>query len=276
MNQPTPPNNDQCPVEIKEKSATAKCDEQSHDASRDTELPAESSLARSPRTLHDAPSDPCLPKRDISELESSSTSETTELIAGSENCQPGFRLVLDQNLETLVLPNRFRVQRLLGKGGFGCVYLATDELLRREVAIKIPHQLNADSQDQQSRFMRESRAAARLNHPSIVRVLDSGDSDGLQWQVSEYVAGPKLSEFRKSAGGKLLVRVAALIIRDLADAVQHAHDHGVLHRDIKPENILLEHLTQEAEVLSQAGSRVERHIPRLTDFGLARIIDDET
>jgi serine/threonine protein kinase len=178
------------------------------------------------------------------------------------------------------LPDRFRLKRMLGEGGFGRVYLASDELLHRDVAIKVPHHLNAESTESRVRFFRESRAAARLNHPSIVRVLDSGEKDGLLWQITEYVSGPRLSEFLKQSGGTLPARSAAWIVCRLADAVQHAHEHGVLHRDIKPDNILLENLSTQLEIQTSptrnSTEQLERQIPRLTDFGLARLMDDES
>ena len=104
--------------------------------------------------------------------------------------------VLNLNLDTLPLPNRFCVQEMLGKGGFGCVYLATDQVLQRVVAIKIPHRSSDVNEELSTQFLRESRVAAKLNHPSIVRVLDSGESDGVSWQVAEFVDGPRLCDFR--------------------------------------------------------------------------------
>lgn len=176
------------------------------------------------------------------------------------------------------LPGRFILQRKLGEGGFGSVYLATDQLLQREVAVKVPHRLNADSIEVRIRFLRESRAVARLNHPSIVRVLDSGEESGHAWQITEYVAGSHLKEFLEQSGGVLPVRVAAFIVQQLADAVHHAHSHGVLHRDIKPENIVLERLSPEllgcGPVLADSPASLQ-YLPRLIDFGLARIVDDE-
>ncbi len=175
----------------------------------------------------------------------------------------------------MLLPQRFRIQRLLGKGGFGSVYLASDDVLQRDVAIKIPHPGVGGGDELRVRFLRESRALARLNHPSIVRIMDSGESGSFTWQVAEYVAGPRLSEFRVEQGGTLTARQAAWTVQQLADAVQHAHDHGVLHRDIKPDNVLLETLLEKLpEPSEQTPDRVRR-IPRLTDFGLARLMDDD-
>jgi serine/threonine protein kinase len=176
------------------------------------------------------------------------------------------------------LPDRFVLQRLLGEGGFGGVYLATDTLLKREVAVKVPHLSRSASNEAKVRFLRESIAAARLSHPNIVRVLDSGETNGQAWQVTEYVAGRHLKDFRESFGGTLSSRTAALIVQQLADAIHHAHNQGVLHRDIKPENIVLEKFTPGicSNGTKSAGPNTDLHyLPRLIDFGLARIVDDE-
>jgi serine/threonine protein kinase len=169
------------------------------------------------------------------------------------------------------LPDRFLSRRILGKGSFGCVYLASDRLLQRDVAIKVPHQMSFESDELKVRFLRESRALARLSHPNIVRVLDSGTTDGLSWQVTEYVDGVRLSDFRRQSGNLLPPDVAAKIVCQLADAVQHAHDHGVLHRDIKPDNVLMEKISAKSTV----DDTELRMTPRLSDFGLARIVDDD-
>ena len=176
------------------------------------------------------------------------------------------------------LPDRFVLQRLLGEGGFGGVYLATDMLLQREVAVKVPHLSRSATNEAKVRFLRESIAAARLSHPNIVRVLDSGETNGQAWQVTEYVAGSHLKDFREASGGTLSSRTAALITQQLADAVHHAHNQGVLHRDIKPENIVLEKFTPA--ISSDGAKSTEpntsfQYLPRLIDFGLARIVDDD-
>jgi len=180
--------------------------------------------------------------------------------------------LLPQPFIQLRLPARFIIRRVLGKGGFGSVYLAFDSLLKRDVAIKVPHGANSENDELKSRFLRESRAVARLNHPSIVRVLDCGESDSIPWQVAEYVSGSRLSDFRKESGGYLDLRTSALIIRQLADGVQHAHDQGVLHRDIKPDNVLLEPHSNHAAPASEGLP----FVCRLTDFGLARLAHDDT
>lgn len=176
----------------------------------------------------------------------------------------------------LGLPSRFQIQKLLGKGGFGIVFLAKDELLQREVAIKIPRSSAGLTDDLQARFLRESRAASRLNHQNIVRVLDSGETQEATYQISEYVKGERLRDLlnRKEP---ISEQQAADFIRQLADAIQHAHERKVLHRDIKPENILLEAINAEgSSQWASNDSQSSRIIPRLTDFGLARLIDEDT
>ena len=155
---------------------------------------------------------------------------------------------------TLGTIGRFQIREMLGDGGFGQVYQAYDPRLDRDVALKILKQ--ADPGDRvMHRFFREARAAARLSHPSIVAVHDAGSDDGRCWIAYEFVDGRTLSRLAESQ--KVDVPAAARIIRDLADALDHAHRQGVYHRDLKPSNVIVD-----------GNGR-----PHLIDFGLSRRAD---
>lgn len=166
--------------------------------------------------------------------------------------------------------DEFRILRKLGQGGMGVVYLAEDTDLGRHVALKLlPHHL-ASSEAARSRFRDEARNAAALRHPGIVQVHKFG-SDGVhQYLVSEFVDGPTLrsviddeAERARTLVGTRAIREwyqrCALIISQLADALEYSHRAGVIHRDVKPSNVLLD---------SERG-------PRLTDFGIAKHLAEE-
>jgi predicted Ser/Thr protein kinase len=147
----------------------------------------------------------------------------------------------------------YRVERELGRGAMGVVFLARDMRHGRHVAIKVlrpdvGHHVNAN------RFLREIRIAAQLQHPSIVPLLDSGDANGMKYFVMPYIAGESLRG-RLDREGQLPIDEAIEIARQVADAIDHAHERGVIHRDIKPENILLS----------------SRHV-YVTDFGIAHAV----
>jgi hypothetical protein len=149
---------------------------------------------------------------------------------------------------------RFQLRERLGDGGFGQVFLAFDPRLDRDVALKVLKERNP-SERVMERFFREARSAARLDHPNIVAVHDAGFDTGRCWVAFHFVSGRPLNWYRDHH--RLDPPTAARILRDLADAVDHAHRQGVLHRDIKPANVLIDDLGR----------------PRLIDFGLARRSD---
>jgi TolB-like protein/tetratricopeptide (TPR) repeat protein len=135
------------------------------------------------------------------------------------------------------LSDRYQIERELGKGGMATVFLATDIKHEREVAIKVLHPelsatLGAD------RFEREIKVAAKLQHPHILGMYDSGVADGLLYYVMPFVKGEALRD-RLDRETQLPVEDAIRITLEVADALGYAHEHGVIHRDIKPENILL-------------------------------------
>jgi serine/threonine protein kinase len=143
---------------------------------------------------------------------------------------------------------------LLGQGGMGAVYKARQTKLDRLVAVKIlPPEVARDPAFAE-RFTREARSLARLNHPHIVTVHDFGDVDGLYHFTMEYVDGRNLRDLLQ--GGALPAAQVLAIVPQLCDALQYAHDEGLVHRDIKPENILLD-----------GKGRV-----KIADFGLARLV----
>jgi serine/threonine-protein kinase len=136
------------------------------------------------------------------------------------------------------LTSRYRVERELGAGGMATVYLARDLRHDRDVAIKVLHPdlgaaLGSD------RFLAEIRTTARLQHPHILPLLDSGEADGLLFYVMPFVAGETLRT-RLERERQLAIDAAVRIGREVADALQYAHSVGIIHRDIKPENILLQ------------------------------------
>jgi serine/threonine protein kinase len=149
---------------------------------------------------------------------------------------------------------RFVLREPLGEGGYGEVFRAFDPHLEREVALKVlkPNRLNNKAQE---RFLREARAAARLDHPHIVGLHDTGCDDGRCWIAYQLVQGRTLSVIRDR--DRPTIEGSVKIIRDLALALHHAHERGVFHRDLKPSNILID----------------ESGRARLTDFGLARRLD---
>ncbi len=167
------------------------------------------------------------------------------------------------------LLGRFEILEDLGAGGFGFVVRARDRLLGREVALKMPLPERVLGSDDVRRFLREAQAAARLDHPHIVRVFDAGELGPLGYFIAaEFCAGPSLRRWLKARNAPVPHRTAAAWAAALADAAQHAHDRGILHRDIKPDNVIL------ARVQGPEG-----FIPRLTDFGLAKVLEqagDET
>jgi serine/threonine protein kinase/formylglycine-generating enzyme required for sulfatase activity len=147
---------------------------------------------------------------------------------------------------------RYRVERLLGEGGFGRVYLAVDEHLQRRVAVKVPHRHRVDRPEDVESYLAEARVLAGLEHPHIVPVHDAGTTDdGLFYVVSKYVEGSDLA--RRIAQGRPPCRESAALVAAVAEALHHAHLKGLVHRDVKPGNILLD-----------AAGR-----PFLADFGLA-------
>ncbi len=155
---------------------------------------------------------------------------------------------------TLGSLSRFQLRERLGDGGFGQVFLAYDPRLDRDVAIKILKHPNASDRVME-RFFREARAVARLDHPNIVAVHDAGLDEGQIWVAYQLVSGRPLWWYRDRQ--RMDAVTAARIVRDLADALDHAHRMGVVHRDIKPANVIID----------------DRGRPRLIDFGLARRSD---
>ncbi|MFF0528973.1 serine/threonine-protein kinase [Nocardia amikacinitolerans] len=153
----------------------------------------------------------------------------------------------------------YRIERVLGRGGMGTVYLAGHPRLPRLIALKLlDRELYAD-EEARRRFEREADVVARLDHPNIVSVLDRGADDGVLWISMQYVDGGDASAFR---GRPLDPARAAGIVAQTAAALDYAHDRGVLHRDVKPANILL-------SAAHGGGDRV-----LLSDFGIARMRED--
>lgn len=152
---------------------------------------------------------------------------------------------------------QLEIQGLIGRGGMGFVYKARQPKLDRFVALKIlPSELSAEPQFI-GRFNREARALARLSHPNIVAVYDFGVNQGFCYLLMELVDGVNLRQAMKA--GRFTPREALQIVPKICEALQFAHDQGVLHRDIKPENILLD-----------AQGRV-----KIADFGIAKMAGDE-
>lgn len=161
---------------------------------------------------------------------------------------------------------RFKIERELGRGGLGIVYLAHDPQLGRKVALKIPRFEALLDDDLRRRFMREAEAAARLNHPHLVAIHDVGEDGTTCYLASEYCPGPTLSQWLSDRRASVPLGEAASIVLALAEAVEHAHSRGVLHRDIKPSNVLLS-ATGESES--------DQPFPKLTDFGMAKLLEQE-
>ena len=134
---------------------------------------------------------------------------------------------------------KFEVFERLGTGSFGYVFRALDTELGRMVAIKIPRAGSLAGAEDVTRFFREARSAAQLQHPGIVSLHETGQAeDGTLYLIEEFVQGTTLAS--RLAGGPLPPRQAAELVAAVADALDYAHSHGVIHRDIKPANILIE------------------------------------
>lgn len=190
-------------------------------------------------------------------------SENLDLIARA-------RVVLEPLAGDVAHPDRvgpFRVVREIGRGGMGIVYLAEQDHPRRRVALKVVRPGLA-SAGTMRRFEREVDALARLEHPGIARIFEtgvahvdgpSGWSEARPWFAMEYAEGERLDEWVRTHDPA--TRVGVQLIADIADAIHHAHVNGVVHRDLKPGNILVD-------------STADGHVrPKVLDFGIARLID---
>src|SRR6266478_2183694 len=154
---------------------------------------------------------------------------------------------------------RYNIERVLGKGAMGVVYEGVDPRLGRRVAIKtiLKSHLDEDTaKDYSMRFVREAKAVARLNHPNIVQVYDFGQEGNVAYLVMEFIKGKELKAFF-DANERFDVKEAVRIMGELCDALEFAHNAGIIHRDIKPANVMLD---------GQARTK-------LTDFGVARVQD---
>ncbi|ORA71509.1 hypothetical protein BST26_08240 [Mycolicibacterium insubricum] len=154
----------------------------------------------------------------------------------------------------------YRLERILGSGGMGTVYLARDPDLPRWDALKVlSSQLSRDA-DFRARFVREADVAAGLNHPNIVSIYDRGDSDGQLWIAMQFVDGTDAE--KALSAGTMTPRRAVHVIGEVARALDYAHHRNVVHRDVKPANFLI----------ANDGGDTERVL--LADFGIARALDE--
>lgn len=158
-----------------------------------------------------------------------------------------------------ILNGRYELLKSVGLGGMAEVYLAKDVLLDRKVAVKVLRKNLVHDQSQLAQFQREARSAARLIHPSIINIFDVCDEGDMSYIVMEYVEGVSLKAFEEQ-NGRLDPALAVALAAQLASALEHAHNHNIIHCDIKPQNIVL----------------TESMVPKIVDFGISRIISNET
>jgi serine/threonine protein kinase len=157
-----------------------------------------------------------------------------------------------------LLSGRYRLDARIGSGGMSTVYRAFDTTLEREVAIKLMNREIAAKPDQLERFRREARAVAQHSHPHIVGIIDAGEDNGRPYIVFEYVEGETLKQ-RIRRLGRLPIGEAVAYAIEIARALEAAHDRNIVHRDVKPQNVLID----------------EEGSAKVTDFGIARSLDDE-
>ena len=157
------------------------------------------------------------------------------------------------------LDGRYRVLRRIADGGMATVYLALDERLDREVALKVMRQHLTHDESFVTRFRREARSSASLSHPNVVAVYDQGEDDGCIFLVMEYVPGQTLRDVLRDEG-LLSPRAALDVLEPVLQALAEAHAKGLIHRDVKPENVIIN----------------DNGTVKVADFGLARAVTSQT
>lgn len=158
-----------------------------------------------------------------------------------------------------IFGNRYRLVELIGEGGMALVYKAECSLLCRTVAIKILRPQYASDVEFVERFRREARSAASLSHPNVVNIYDVGQDDGIDYIVMEYISGANLKNIIRREAPFTISR-ALDYTKQIAEALNHAHQRNIIHRDIKPHNILV---TEDGQI-------------KVTDFGIARAISESS
>jgi serine/threonine protein kinase len=154
---------------------------------------------------------------------------------------------------------RYRILEQLGQGGMSIVYKGLDTALDREVAVKVLHPHLATKLESRKRLEREAKAVARLHHPNILEVFDYAGADASEaYIVTEYIRGKTLKQFIAEEA-LAPPEIAAMVMHEVASALAHAHELGVIHRDLKPENVMVR----------------EDGLVKLTDFGIAKLLDRE-
>ncbi len=168
-------------------------------------------------------------------------------------------LPLPEELTAMLPPGAYQVEKFLGQGGMGAVYQGTQVRLKRPVAIKIMRRDFGKDYDFEARFEREAQAMAKLNHPNIVSVIDYGEAGpDYLYIVMELVEGADIMDVIRTS--RMTQEMALTLLPQICDALQFAHDHGIVHRDIKPSNIML---TRDGRI-------------KMADFGLAKRLDVES
>ncbi|NWJ41542.1 MAG: serine/threonine protein kinase, partial [Geothrix sp.] len=152
----------------------------------------------------------------------------------------------------------YRIERLLGRGGFASTYLAYHTATRRPVALKLLHPYRHDDPEFLRRFRQEAKLGAMLDHPNLVRMLDPGPESGTPWLAMEYISGRRLDQKLREDGPPSLSESIRIAL-EIAGAMAHAHGLGIVHRDLKPGNVIFD------------GDQV-----KVMDFGISRIVDSTT
>lgn len=199
--------------------------------------------------------------RDVKERRARNNEMQGTIIMGARGGSPGGTLVVDSGITENPTLGRYKIERELGRGAMGTVYLGKDPKINRVVAIKTLD-LSAEFEESEikqvkERFFREAETAGRLNHPNIVTIYDAGEEHDLAYIAMEFLKGKDLTD-KLAEKKKLPVKWVLQIVIQVADALEYAHKLGVVHRDIKPANIMY--------------NDSENNI-KVTDFGIARITD---